>query len=234
MDSRLSAPSAAVVGRPRPVGAGSSATNADRIAIDGLWLTLLRDDGMERAVDVEALLQSDDHVEPPYWMHLWPGAMALARVVARAPEVRPGALILELGCGLALPSLAARVRGATVVSSDGRRPPLALAMGSARRNGSAIHAVQMDFRQPAIRLPCDVLLGAEVGYDEQQVPALVDLTAKLLRSGGVAWFADSVNAYRTSLADGLRAADLRVRIRSRREQEEGRPVWVRLIEARRP
>jgi hypothetical protein len=92
----------------------------------------------------------------------------------------------------------------------------------------------MDFREPAIRQPFDVLLAAEVGYDEQQVAALIDVTVRFLRRGGVAWFCDSVNAYRTTLENGLRRAGLRVRTRWRREEEEGRPVSVRLIEARRP
>jgi predicted nicotinamide N-methyase len=214
-----------------PPAAGNEAR---RIAVDGLWLTLLRDEALEAAIDSEALLRSDDPAEPPYWMHLWPGAMALARIVARAPDVRPGAIVLELGGGLALPSIAAAVRGAIVVTTDWERPPLRLAVRSARRNGRRIHSVQMDFRAPALRGQCDVLLGAEVGYDERQVPALVDAGARLLRRGGVAWFSDSVNTYRTTLADGLRAAGLDVCVRSRCEQEEGRPVWVRLIEARRP
>jgi predicted nicotinamide N-methyase len=210
------------------------AIRAHRISVDGLWLTLLRDESLEAAVDADVLLRSDDPAEPPYWMHLWPGAMALARVVSRAPEVRPGAIVLELGGGLALPAIAAAVRGATAVTSDWEHAPLRLATGSAQRNGRRLRAVRMDFRAPALRGPFDVLLGAEVGYDERQVPALVAATAGLLRPGGVAWFSDSVNAYRTTLADGLRAAGLQVRVRSVREREEGRVVWVRLIEARRP
>lgn len=206
---------------------------ARRIEVEGLWLTLLCEEAIETAVDADALLRADDPAEPPYWMHLWPGAMRLARIVARAPEVRPSATILELGGGLALPSIAAAVRGATVVTTDWRRPPLHLAIQSARRNGGRVHAVQMDFRAPALRGQCDVLLGAEVGYDDRQVPALVDAAARVLRRGGVAWFCDSVNTYRTTLVDGLQAAGLDVRVRSCREREEGRPVWVRVIEARR-
>lgn len=233
MDAWPSLPVGTAVPRPRG-RTGEVGVIDSRITIDGLSLKLLRDDGMEAAVDAEALLKSDDPIEPPYWMHLWPGAMSLARIVARAPEVRPGALVLELGSGLALPSIAAAVRGATVVTTDRERPPLRLAVGSARRNGSRIRAVQMNFAQSAVRTQCDVLLGAEVSYDERQVPVLVDVAAHLLRGGGVAWFSDSVNAYRTAFAEGLRTAGFQVRIRSLREREEGRPVWVRLIEARRP
>lgn len=220
-----------VAGVPSPA-AGNM--RAHRISVEGIRLTLLRDEAMQGAVDADALLRSDDPAEPPYWIHLWPGAMALARVVARAPEVRPSAIVLELGSGLALPSIAAAVRGATVVTTDGQRAPLYLAVRSARRNRRHIHAVQMDFRAPALRQRCDVIIGAEIGYDEGQVPALVGATARFLRPGGVAWFSDSVNTYRTTLAEGLRAADFEVRVRLRREQEEGRPVWVRLIEAHRP
>lgn len=233
MDSAPSPPGGAVAASLRQK-TGKRDTRASRIVIEGLSLTLLRDETMETAVDADALLRSDDPVEPPYWMHLWPGAMALARIVARAPEVRPRALVLELGCGLALPSVTAALRGATVVTTDWKRPPLGLAARSARCNRRRIHAVQMDFAQSALRTQCDVLLGAEVGYDEQQVPALVDVTASSLRRGGVAWFSDSVNTYRTAFADGLRNAGLQLRIRSRSEWEEGRPVWVRVIQARRP
>lgn len=206
----------------------------DRIELDGLTLQLFRGGAMEEAVDGEALLRGDHAEEPPYWMHLWPGAKALARIVARAREIRPGALVIELGCGLALPSITAAVRGASVVTTDSEPAPLALAKRSARRNRCRIHAVQMDFRHPSFAGTCDVLLGAEIGYDDRLVTAVADAVERCLRRGGTAWFADSVNTYRSAMIDGLVARGLRVQVRSRCEWEEGRRVWVRLVEARRP
>src|SRR5271156_5841549 len=91
--------------------------------IDGVSVRLWRAADLERFVDVDALLRGDNVAEPPYWMHLWPGALALARRIAAAPGVGPGTRVLELGCGLALPALVAARRGAVAVATDRRREP---------------------------------------------------------------------------------------------------------------
>src|SRR5262249_5725164 len=52
----------------------------------------------------------------PYWAELWPSGLALARHLA-ARELG-GLRILELGCGLGLPALAAASRGADVLATD--------------------------------------------------------------------------------------------------------------------
>ncbi|HEV2131729.1 MAG TPA: hypothetical protein VGR27_11530, partial [Longimicrobiaceae bacterium] len=48
----------------------------------------------------------------PYWAELWPSARALARYLLER-EV-PAGRVLELGAGVALPSLALHARGAEV------------------------------------------------------------------------------------------------------------------------
>ncbi|HSU09647.1 MAG TPA: hypothetical protein VLK57_10630, partial [Pseudonocardia sp.] len=52
---------------------------------------------------------------PPYWAELWPSSIALARAVAAAAPV--GARVLELGCGLGLPSITAALCGAHVLAT---------------------------------------------------------------------------------------------------------------------
>jgi predicted nicotinamide N-methyase len=72
-----------------------------------------------RPRDAEALLdeRAFEHEEfLPYWAELWPSGVALARrVAARALK---GARVLELGCGLGLPSLAAALAGGRVLATD--------------------------------------------------------------------------------------------------------------------
>jgi hypothetical protein len=59
----------------------------------------------------------DAHEEyPPYWAQLWPSSVALARAVAIAKPA--GARVLELRCGLGLPSIAAALSGAHVLATD--------------------------------------------------------------------------------------------------------------------
>lgn len=202
------------------------------VAVGECQVRMTRAGRLEAFVDTEALLGSADAPEPPYWMHLWPGAIALARVVGEAPEVGPGARIVELGCGLALPALRAALRGAAVVASDWKTEPLALARASAALNGRDLLLVAMDWTHLALRARFDVCLGADIAYDASSENFLVSALAGLLRPGGVAWLADSVNTHRMTLPGALEAAGFSVRLSTVRECEDGRPVWVRLIEAR--
>src|SRR5215470_1105574 len=169
------------------------------LTFEGIGVRLWRAVELERFVDAAALLRADDAPEPPYWMHLWPGALAAARQMARASEVGPEARVLELGCGLGLPALVAAQRGASAMATDRLAAPLRFVLRSAAASGCALAAVQMDWRAPAPR--------------------------------GVIWLADSVNTARNGLADRLQAAGFAVGVSSVREWEEGRPVWVRMIEA---
>jgi predicted nicotinamide N-methyase len=206
---------------------------AVEVDVGAVRVRLWRAAELSRFVDTEGLLRADDPPEPPYWMHLWPGAMALARLLAGAEAVHAGARLLELGCGLALPALVAARRGAAVVATDWQRAPLEFARHSAASNGCTLHLLQTDWRAAALRGQFDVCVGADVGYDRAAEPGLVETLARVTAPGGVAWLADSVNTARDSLAAGLATAGFAVRMREVREYEDGRPVWVRIIEARR-
>jgi predicted nicotinamide N-methyase len=203
------------------------------MAIEGVAVRLWRAVALERFVDTAALLGGDSPPEPPYWMHMWPGAVALARKLGCAAEVGPGARVLELGCGLGLPALMAARRGATVVASDREFGALAFAQRSARLNGWRLGLVQMNWAASALRGAFDVCIGADVGYDVGGEGALLATLNRSLASPGVVWLADSVNTARTGLADGLAAAGFAVGVHETCESEDGRPVWIRMIEARR-
>ena len=74
---------------------------------------------LARPRDAEALLTEerfDDEEFMPYWAELWSSSLALAHDVARR-SLR-GARVLELGCGLGLPSIAAALAGGRVLATD--------------------------------------------------------------------------------------------------------------------
>src|SRR3954451_15943342 len=54
----------------------------------------------------------------PYWARTWPSGIALAKALDEDPPA-PGTKVLELGCGLALPSVVAAKAGAQVLATDG-------------------------------------------------------------------------------------------------------------------
>jgi predicted nicotinamide N-methyase len=217
---------------PFMLSAADAQVTESRLMLGGREVRLLRAASLDRFVDV-SLLAREEAPEPPYWMHLWPGALCLARRAAAALEIGPGARVLELGCGLGLPSLAAAGRGATVVASDWKEDPLHLLAASARLNGARVAVLQMDWRAPALRGTFDLCLGAELGYDPGTIDGLVALLAACLCPGGAAWLADSVDTFNPRLAGCLEAGGFATEVRRAREEEDGRPVWLRVIEARR-
>ena len=115
----------------------------DRVMLEGreVWIS--------RPADSEALL-TDEAFEReeflPYWADLWPSAIELAHVVARWDLA--GRRVLELGCGLALPGIAAALRGARVTVSDWAPDALGFARSNAERNGVALEVVEVSWAEP--------------------------------------------------------------------------------------
>lgn len=214
-------------------GVAEVAARETLVELDGLQVRLCQAAELERYVDRDALLGAEAAPEPPYWMHLWPGATAAARMVAASSKVAGGARVLELGCGLGLPALAAALRGATVLASDWQEAPLRFLRRSAALNGCRVDLVRMDWTAPALRGRFAVCIGADIAYDAAAEPGLAAALRELLEPAGVVWLADSVNTARRSLLERLAAGGFTVAERQVREWEEGRPVWVRIIEARR-
>src|SRR5215217_6466938 len=78
-----------------------------------------RDLAITRPADAEGLLDEQGFERDefmPYWAELWPSSRALARRVGT--RALRGARVLELGCGLGLPSIAAALAGGRVLATD--------------------------------------------------------------------------------------------------------------------
>jgi predicted nicotinamide N-methyase len=199
--------------------------------LPGRSLQLLHLADLSRYVDREALLREDDMAEPPYWAHLWPAARALARMVAAAAAEIRGRLVVELGCGLGLPGLAAARCGARVVLSDRSLEALAFAKRNLQHNGLTGEVIAMDWRHDALRSPFGICLAADVTYEPISHPGLIEFARLHMAADGELWIAESVRAEERALPDrlaGVFAVD-ECRVA---EMEEGRPVWVRLLRAR--
>jgi predicted nicotinamide N-methyase len=124
----------------------------------------------------------------PYWAVLWRSGVALAREL-EGEELR-GLRVVELGCGLAVPSIAAARAGASVLATDVSPEALGLAKRNARANGVRFETAAIDWADPgavAGRGPFDLVLAADVLYERPAVAALLDLLPRLAPE---AWLAD--------------------------------------------
>jgi predicted nicotinamide N-methyase len=158
------------------------------VAIAGRDLALLRPRDAESLLDEDAF----EHEEfLPYWAELWPSALALARAVARRPLT--GRRVIELGCGLGLPSLAAAAAGGRVVATDWAPEAIELLARNAERNQLSIEGFAESWTDPAVtveRAPWDLVLASDVLYEERNGVALLPLLPRLIDARGEIWLAD--------------------------------------------
>lgn len=126
----------------------------------------------------------------PYGLELWPGAIMLADFVVR-DEPGQGREAIEIGCGLGLLALVATRRGWKVSATDNDENALQFAACNAGLNRIDVHKFEvLDWNFPP---PAPVFLrvyGADVLYQLEDHPQILECVRKLLAPGGSAYFAD--------------------------------------------
>jgi predicted nicotinamide N-methyase len=124
----------------------------------------------------------------PYWAVLWRSGVALARELDGEPL--RGLRVVELGCGLGVPSIAAARAGASVLATDAAPEALDLVAQSARANGVPVDTAVADWAMPEGLIehaPFDLVLAADVLYERAAVGLLLSLLPRLAPA---AWLAD--------------------------------------------
>jgi predicted nicotinamide N-methyase len=135
----------------------------------------------------------------PYWSVLWRSGLALGRELAG--ESLAGRRVVELGCGLGVPSLVAARAGADVLATDWSGEALKLLKRNASENGIELATKRVDW-DAADKLvdegPFDLVLAADVLY---QLPKIYQLLALLPRLGAEVWLADPGRSMAQSFLD---------------------------------
>ena len=124
----------------------------------------------------------------PYWSVLWRSGMALACELDGV--ALRGLRVVELGCGLAVPSIAAARAGADVLATDACAEALTLLARNAQANDVQIETATVDWANPdeLVRwAPFDLVLAADVLYERASVALLLSLLPRLAPE---AWLAD--------------------------------------------
>jgi predicted nicotinamide N-methyase len=80
--------------------------------------------------------------------------------------------VLELGCGLGLPSLVAAARGAVVTATDWAKDAIELLRRNADRNHLVLRSEVHDWREPWSE-EFDLVLAADVLYEQRNVEPLL-------------------------------------------------------------
>jgi predicted nicotinamide N-methyase len=174
---------------------------------DGVRLEILRPPSADELIDESAF---DEEEFLPYWAELWPSGLALARHVAERDL--EGLRVLELGCGLGLPALAAAQRGADVLATDWAEDATELLRRNAERNGVFLRVARVRWSEPEPLLraaPWDLVLGADLLYEARNAEQLAELIPVL---GGEVLLAEPGRPYAKEFLERFRAESVAERI----------------------
>jgi predicted nicotinamide N-methyase len=147
------------------------------VVLPGRTLTILRPRSAEALLDEEAF-EREEFL--PYWAELWGSGEELSEEIAERDVA--GLRVLELGCGLGLPSLAAAVGGAHALATDWSSDAIELLRENARRNELELEAEVVRWSEPRTlveRAPWDLVLAADVLYERRNVDELLELLPQL-------------------------------------------------------
>jgi predicted nicotinamide N-methyase len=179
----------------------------DRVAIGDRTLVIARPAEPDALIDEDAFAR-DEFL--PYWAELWPSGLALARTVAELPLA--GRSVLELGCGLGLPSLVASLAGADVLATDWAPEALELLRRNARRNDAALSAAFADWRDATALTGrrFDLVLAADVLYEARNAAPLLAALSRMVAEDGRALVADPGRRHAQSFLDAAEREAWRV------------------------
>ena len=194
----------------------------EQVIVEDRTFVIMRPSESDHLLDhpsVRSAFAVDEYM--PYWADLWPAARMLAKAILRETWP-PGQRVLEVGCGLGLPSIAAMAMGLHVTFSDYDATALRFAADNARANGfHSFDTLQMDWRYPPEDMQFPVILASDLIYEMRNVAPLVALIKKLLEPGGVCLLTDKDREPSHVLRDTLTAEGLPFTTKIMRAGEPG-------------
>ncbi len=148
----------------------------------------------------------------PYFGCIWPSAMGLSGYLMDQDVEKDGAQsILEVGCGLAVPSilLAKTVRLSRIVATDFHPEVPAFFARNVARNvvpEGRLSYRSLDWRDPAADLGrSSLVIGSDVLYEKSHPGDLADALVRVTKPSGRIIIADPARPYLQSFVDEMKA-----------------------------
>jgi predicted nicotinamide N-methyase len=142
----------------------------------------------------------------PYFGTVWPSARALAETIVDKKERFAGKRILEVGCGLAIPSMVAAKLGAEVVATDFHpEVPRFLESNLAINQVQSVRYERIDWSKGFPDLGAfDWVIGSDVLYEKQHALLLAQVVTQYMGRGkGGALVADPARPYLQAFLDEM-------------------------------
>lgn len=171
----------------------------------------------DELLDEEAF-EKDERM--PYWADLWPSAKGLARWLIDQAKL-PGSA-LELGCGVALPSIAMRWRGIDVLATDYNDDAMMFAHCNAQRNRiDGLRTQLLDWRnEPSDFGEFELVCAADVLYEQRNALALAELLPRVVSPDGRFVLADPGRRFLPYFQDLMRKTGWSEKLLSKIDEQQ--------------
>ncbi|MDX2246490.1 MAG: 50S ribosomal protein L11 methyltransferase [Bacteroidia bacterium] len=126
----------------------------------------------------------------PYWADLWHSGIGLADYLLDS-GICKGKTVLEIGCGLGLPGIAAARSGGQVLMTDYLPEALEVTRLIWKMNIPIEPRLEvLDWRYPDPAMASDILLASDVVYEARNIEPLLEAFDVLLKPGGTIILSD--------------------------------------------
>lgn len=131
----------------------------------------------------------------PYFGVLWPAAEALSLYLEQNPKLIKGKTVLELGCGLGLPSMVATHLGGKVLATDFHPHVEEYFKRNCRHSSLDCDFLRLNWRENQSIGPFDVVMGSDVLYESKHPKEIAQGLLRFLKPGGVILLSDPGRSY---------------------------------------
>lgn len=168
---------------------------------------------LDEAIDLicEAMTP-DEQLDPfaedlcPYFGVLWPSAEGLSQYLSDNPKLIRDKTVLELGCGLGLPSLVAAYIGGNVLATDFHPDVEEYFLRNCRHSSIKCNYQRLNWREDKQDIGTfDVVMGSDVLYESKHPEEVARGLLRFLKPGGIIILSDPGRAYLQQFLSAMKA-----------------------------
>lgn len=161
----------------------------------------------------------------PYFGVLWPSSIALSEFIGEHPELVKGKKVLELGCGLGLPSLISSHLGGDVLATDYHPDVEEYYLRNCRHSSVKSSYMRLNWREGTEDIgKFDTVIGSDVLYESKHSREVALGLIRFLKPGGRILLSDPLRPYLQGFLAAMREERMKEEMYVR--EAEGKEILI--------